>query len=111
MQRFWYNSPVKFFRIESHFEDVLNPQNVQSFGEIKPYTLEKGVIHRFLIPEYNNETDFFDNFTLYVVSGFIKKEIICDVFIALDKIKYITFLCYESISGYLQLNYGSTILY
>lgn len=111
MQRFWYNSPVKFFRIESDFEDVLNPQNVQSFGEIKPYTLEKGVIHRFLIPEYNNETDFFDNFTLYVVSGFIKKEIICDVFIALDKIKYITFLCSESISGYLQLNYGNTILY
>ena len=111
MQRFWYNSPVKFFRIESDFEDVLNPQNVQSFGEIKPYTLEKGVIHRFLIPEYNNETDFFDNFTLYVVSGFIKKEIICDVFIAEDKIKYITFLCSESISGYLQLNYGNTILY
>lgn len=111
MQRFWYNSPVKFFRVESDFEDVLNPQNVQSFGEIKPYTLEKGLIHRFLIPEYNNETDFFDNFTLYVVSGFIKKEIICDVFIAEDKIKYITFLCSESISGYLQLNYGNTILY
>ena len=111
MQRFWYNSPVKFFRIESDFEDVLNPQNVQSFGEIKPYTLEKGVLHRFLIPEYNNETDFFDNFKLYVVSGFIKKEIICDVFIAEDKIKYITFLCSESISGYLQLNYGNTILY
>ena len=111
MQRFWYNSPVKFFRIESDFEDVLNPQNVQSFGEIKPYTLEKGVIHRFLIPEYNNETDFFDNFKLYVVSGFIKKEIIIDVFIDEDKIKYITFLCSESLSGYLQINYGNTILY
>ena len=67
MQKFWYNSPVKFYRIDSDFDDVLNPQNVQSFGEIKPYILEKGVLHRFLIPEHNNETDFHSNFDLYVV--------------------------------------------
>ena len=111
MQKFWYNSPVKFYRIDSDFDDVLNPQNVQSFGEIKPYILEKGVLHRFLIPEHNNETDFHSNFDLYVVSGLKKTKILSDVGIIDSKIKYITFYCNQNISGFLQLQYGNDVLY
>lgn len=111
MQRFWYNCPVKFFRIESEFEDVLNPQNIQVFGESKPYTLEKGVLHRFLLPEYNNETDFSDNFTLYVNTTSGKVQIPCDVFIKEGKIKYITFISSQNLIGSLELFYYTTLVY
>ena len=111
MQKFWYNSPVKFFRFDSELNNVLDPQNVQDFGEIKPYTLEKGSIHRFLVPENNNDTAFTSGFELYVVSGFTKIKITSDVYILDGKIKYITFLCNYNLRGFMQLQRGNDVIY
>jgi len=102
MQTFWYNSPVKFLRVKSQFEDVLNPQNIQVFGNVEPYTLELGVLHRFLVPQINN--DIQDGlFSLFVVNGKIQTEIPCNVKLIDGKLKYITFKSDISIEGYLLL--------
>lgn len=104
MQKFWYNSTVKFFRSESQFYDVLNPQNVQFFGSVKPIILEVGAIQRFLFPDDNNTVNNSLDFYLYVVDEFGKQtQIPCDVKVVDSKVKYITFQCDESISGTLHL--------
>lgn len=56
MQKFWYHSPVRFYRTLEELEDMTNPQNTQYFGHVNtPYPLELNSYHRFLIPNFNNE--------------------------------------------------------
>lgn len=55
MQRFWYHSPVRFYKTQEELDDMTNPQNCQYFGSKNPYPLQKGLLHRFLIPNVDNE--------------------------------------------------------
>lgn len=104
MQKFWYNSTVKFFRVESEFNDPLNPQNIQFFGSIKPIILEVGAIQRFLFPNDNNTVVNSQEHYLYIVDEFGKRtQLPCDVNVVDGKAKYITFQSDEAISGTLQL--------
>ena len=67
MQKFWYHSPVRFYKYLSDLEDMTNPQNTQFFGAKNPYPIELGVYHRFLIPNFNNEV-VTTNLKLYLIN-------------------------------------------
>lgn len=62
MHKFWYHSPLRFYKTKEELSDMTNPQNCQFFGAKNPYPLEKGELHRFLIPKVDNETIGSSNF-------------------------------------------------
>lgn len=107
MQLFWYHSPVRFYRNLEELQDMTNPQNTQYFGEKSPYPLEKGVLHRFLIPNYQNEVSSND-LSLWIG----KTQIGCEFGISNGKLFRVTFVSDENISGNLEIKQGSeTIFY
>ena len=102
MHKFWYHSPVRFYRTLSELQDAKNPQNTQYFGEKNPYPLELGDFHRYLIPNYQNTVTSSD-LSIWVVNE--KKELkilgVCNI--EGGKLKYITFKSKISISGRLEI--------
>lgn len=62
MHKFWYHSPLRFYKTKEELSDMTNPQNCQFFGAKNPYPLEKGEIHRFLIPNIDNGVINSNNF-------------------------------------------------
>lgn len=62
MHKFWYHSPLRFYKTKEELSDMTNPQNCQFFGAKYPYPLEKGELHRFLIPNIDNEIINSNNF-------------------------------------------------
>lgn len=69
MHKFWYHSPVRFYKTKEELSDMTNPQNTQFFGAKNPYPLELGVYHRFLIPNFNNEISA-SELRLYLVNEY-----------------------------------------
>lgn len=106
MQRFWYHSPVRFYKTQAELEDMTNPQNCQYFGENNPYPLEKGVLHRFLIPNIDNEVD---STSLSLWLGNVKLP--CEFGISDGKLIRITLYSASFISGQLEIRQGSETIF
>ena len=101
MQKFWYHSPVRFYKNKEDLLDMTNPQNTQYFGSRNPYLLELSVFHRFLIPNIDNEV-FTTELELWIIG---KKEIQipCEFGISNGKLFRVTIISNESLSGELQI--------
>jgi len=97
MHKFWYHSPVRFYRTIEELEDMTNPQNAQYYGHVKPYPLEVNSYHRYLIPNYQNEISDQD-LSLYLV-GDDEVKIPCEFGISDSKLYRITFIYSEEIEG------------
>ena len=104
---FWYHSPVRFMRKLEDFHDMTNPQNTQYFGSRKPYPLEKGVKHRFLLPKYGNTISQAKH-ELYIVNDREKVLLESSLFVENGYLKYITFQSDIDISGRLEIIDSST---
>ncbi|MFP7656075.1 hypothetical protein [Chryseobacterium proteolyticum] len=110
MQKFWYHSPVRFYKTEEELSDMTNPQNTQFFGYKGSYPLELSVMHRFLIPNYQNEVSA-EELELWLV-GDEETLIACQFGIANGKLFRVTFICDEEIEGSFQIRTGAgEILY
>lgn len=112
MQRFWYHSPVRFYKTIEELEDMTNPQNTQYFGHVDaPYPLEVNSYHRFLIPNYQNEVES-EDLQLWLV-GDNEIRISCEFGIRDGKLVRITFISFEEIQGHFEIRIGSgeTIFY
>lgn len=97
MQKFWYHSPVRFYKTQEELDDMTNPQNCQYFGSKNPYPLQKGVLHRFLIPNYNNEVD--GDLEMWIGS----EKISCEFGISNNKLFRVTFYSASLKQGQLQI--------
>lgn len=108
MHQFWYHSPVRFYRTLGELQDMTNPQNTQYFGEKNPFQLEVNELHRYLIPNVNNEVPI-DEY--YVWCGDTKLISVCEIYGG--KLKYVTFKSKKEISGRLEIknDLGETIFY
>lgn len=106
MQRFWYHSPVRFYKTQAELEDMTNPQNCQYFGEHNPYPLEKDVLHRFLIPNIDNEVDS-TSLSMWLGSN----QIPCEFGISDGKLFRVTFISYEVLSGNFEIKQGDETIY
>lgn len=111
MQKFWYHSPVRFYKTKEELEDMTNPQNSQFFGSKNPYPLEASVFHRFLIPNYQNEVSTTD-LELWLVGG-DETRIACEFGFAENKLFRITFKCNDYIQGSfeIRLSTGEILFY
>lgn len=112
MHKFWYHSPVRFYRTLEELQDMTNPQNTGYFGEKKPYPLEFSYFHRFLVPNVDNSvTD--TNLQIYCVSGLEIHRIVSVCEIVDGKLKYVTFKSKKPISGRLEIrnSMGETLFY
>lgn len=107
MQKFWYHSPVRFYKTQEELDDMTNPQNCQYFGSKNPYPLQKGVLHRFLIPNYNNEVT--DDLKMYIGNSLIS----CEFGISDNKLVRVTFYSSSLNSGqlFIKKNDGSVVFY
>ena len=112
MHKFWYHSPVRFYRTLAELQDMTNPQNAQYFGENKPYPLEVNEFHRFIIPNYQNILSAGDYF-IYCVNEKEQYRIASLCEIVDDKLSYVTFLSKKNISGRLEIRNsdGETLFY
>lgn len=112
MQKFWYHSPVRFYKSLSDLEDMTNPQNTAYFGEKPAFPLEVNDVHRFLIPNYENEVPN-DNYFIYCVNDTEEYKIqsVCEI--VDGKLKYVTFGSDKNIKGRLEIRNeaGNTIFY
>lgn len=108
MHKFWYHSPVRFFKTLAEHEDKTNPQNSQYFGSVgNPYPLEVNKYHRFLIPNDNNTVPTPD-LELWV-SGV---RIPAHFTIVGDKLHYVTFVSLTEVSGRFEIkSEGVTLFY
>lgn len=111
MHLFWYHSPVRFYRNLADLEDMTNPQNTQYFGEFEPYPLEKDFLHRFLIPNFQNEITP-GELTLFVVNEKSETQINCDFGVVDNKLIRVSFKSEDFLYGNLQIRLdGDTIYY
>lgn len=90
MQKFWYHSPVRFYKTEDELLDMTNPQNTQFFGSKNPYPLEINQFHRFLIPNYQNEIET-EELELWLV-GDNEYQIPCEFGVNGGKLYRVTFI-------------------
>lgn len=98
MQKFWYHSPVRFYRTLEELEDMTNPQNTQYYGSPNnPYPLEINEYHRYLIPNYENEIGN-QELELWIV-GDDTIQIPCEFGFDEDKLFRVSFLYYLNITG------------
>lgn len=105
MQKFWYHSPVRFYRDVEDLFDMTNPQNTQYFGSKNPYPLEISTYHRYLIPNYQNEIPE-GELELWIVNG-NENKIPAEFGISEGKLFRVTFLSNEILSGQLQIRTSS----
>lgn len=107
MQKFWYHSPVRFYKSLDDLQDMTNPQNTQYFGTPdNPYPLEMGKYHRFLIPMYENEVSTDD---LELWCGNVQISAKFGVFSG--KLERVTFMHDDYLSGNLTIKSGDDILF
>lgn len=110
MHKFWYHSPLRFYKTKEELSDMTNPQNCQFFGAKNPYPLEKGEFHRFLIPHFNNEV-VTTNLKLFLVGDF-EQEIQSIMTIIDSKLCAVTFRCDDFIQGHFEIRDDfDTLLY
>lgn len=111
MQKFWYHSPVRFYRTLEELEDMTNPQNTQYYGHLEGYPLESSSYHRFLIPNYQNDVEN-DDLELFLV-GSDTNQIQCKFGVSDGKLFRVTFICYEEIEGRFEIRTktGKTLFY
>lgn len=110
MHKFWYHSPLRFYKTKEELSDMTNPQNCQFFGAKNPYPLEKGELHRFLIPNYNNEV-ITTNLKLFLV-GDTEQEIQSLMTVIDDKLCAVTFKGDDFIQGHFEIrNYTEPVFY
>ena len=88
---------------------MTNPQNCQFFGAKNPYPLEKGQLHRFLIPNYNNEV-ITTNLKLFLVGDF-EQEIQSLMTVIDSKLCAVTFRCDDFIQGHFEIRDDSDTLF
>jgi hypothetical protein len=105
MQKFWYHSLVRFYKTEEELLDMTNPQNTQFFGDKGSYPLELSVMHRFLIPNYQNEVSTTD-LELWLI-GDEETRIACEFGLAIGKLFRLTFICHDQIEGSFQIRTGT----
>ena len=105
MQRFWYHSPVRFYKTIEEIEDMTNPQNAQYFGGRNPYPLEMSVLHRFLIPNYQNEVTGND-LELWLDDT----QIPCEFGISNGKLFRVTFLFDNYIQGRFEIRKSNGVV-
>lgn len=110
MQKFWYHSPVRFYRTIEELEDMTNPQNTQYYGHEEPYPLEINRYHRFLIPNVDNDAS--GELKLFLI-GDEEVEIPCRFKIADGKLRRLTFFYNDEIRGHLEIRteVGETLFY
>lgn len=110
--KFWYHSPVRFYRTMEELEDMTNPQNTQYYGHKAPYPLEYSLHHRFLIPNYKNEVPN-EGLRLYLINGNSETIIPCEFGISQGKLFRVTLICFEEIQGYFEIRTetGLTLFY
>ncbi|MVW93640.1 hypothetical protein FCL53_16890 [Elizabethkingia meningoseptica] len=98
MQKFWYHSPVRFYRSLSDLEDMTNPQNTQYFGTRRPYPLEINEFHRFQIPDVENTVGT-SNLVLWIVND--RNEFVVPAQFGIDngRLRRITLKSFEWHSG------------
>ncbi|SHF18870.1 hypothetical protein [Chryseobacterium vrystaatense] len=102
MQKFWYHSPVRFYKTMEELEDMTNPQNTQFFGHKKPYPLEYDSYHRILIPNYENEVPEGAELLLWIVGE--EEEIVpCEFGTFENKLVRVTFICKEFLTGHFEI--------
>lgn len=102
MQRFWYHSPVRFYKSIEELEDMTNPQNTQYFGHVDaPYPLEVNSYHRFLIPNYQNEVET-EDLQLWLI-GDDEIQINCEFGIVDGKLVRVTFISFDEIQGHFEI--------
>lgn len=107
MQKFWYHSPVRFYRTIEELEDMTNPQNTQYFGDVRnPYPLEIGEYHRFLIPMIDNDVPS-DDLELWI--GDV--QISAKFHVVADKLERVTFMHGEYISGQFEIRRNDDVLF
>lgn len=110
MQRYWYHSPVRFYKTIEELEDMTNPQNTQYFGNVgNPYPLEINVHHRFLIPAFNNEINS-ENLELWLI-GDTENQIPCEFGIADGKLWRVSFINFEPIQGSFEIRDNGEPIY
>lgn len=111
MQKFWYHSPVRFYRTMEELEDMTNPQNAQYYGHKSPYPLEVNQYHRYLIPNYNNEVSD-ENLSLWLV-GDEEIQIAARFGISNGKLFRVSFISDEEIQGRFEIrnSNGVTLFY
>lgn len=111
MQKFWYHSPVRFYKNREDLFDMTNPQNTQFFGSKNPYPLEISAYHRYLIPNYQNEIPDID-LELWLVND-RETKIPCEFGISNGKLFRITFIFDQSIAGAFEIRTisGETLFY
>ena len=110
MHKFWYHSPLRFYKTKEELSDMTNPQNCQFFGAKNPYPLEKGELHRFIIPNVDNEV-ITTNLKLFLV-GDTEQEIQSLMTVIDDKLCAVTFKCDDFIQGHFEIrNYSEPIFY
>lgn len=110
MHKFWYHSPLRFYKTKEELSDMTNPQNCQFFGAKNPYPLEKGEFHRFLIPHFNNEV-VTTNLKLFLVGDF-EQEIQSLMTVIDSKLCAVTFRCDDFIQGHFEIRDDfDTLLY
>lgn len=107
MQKFWYHSPVRFYRTIEELEDMTNPQNTQYYGHVKPYPLEVNSYHRYLIPNYQNEVEDTD-LSLFLI-GDNAIQIPCEFGVSDGKLFRITFISSEEIQGHFEIRDSSGV--
>ncbi|MDV3536848.1 hypothetical protein CMU91_15115 [Elizabethkingia anophelis] len=102
MQKFWYHSPVRFYRSLSDLEDMTNPQNTQYFGTRRPYPLELNSYHRFQLPDVDNDV-LTTNLSLWLVNDRKEYNIPVKFGIENGKLRRLTFGYHENVSGRLEI--------
>ncbi|WP_150114786.1 hypothetical protein [Chryseobacterium sp. IHB B 17019] len=111
MQKFWYHSPVRFYKTKVELSDMTNPQNTQFFGNKNPYPLEINEYHRFLIPDYQNEIET-EELELWLV-GDNEYRIPCEFGINGGKLYRVTFIFDQWKQGNFEIrnSEGETLFY
>lgn len=91
---------------------MTNPQNTQYFGETPVYPLEVMQLHRFLIPNYDNEVPV-EEYFIFCVNSDGSHLISSTCEIVGGKLKYVTLGHTEAITGRLEIrnSAGETLFY
>lgn len=109
MHKFWYHSPVRFYKTKEELLDMTNPQNCQFFGSKNPYPLEIGENHRFLIPNVDNEI-VTSNLKLFLVGDF-EQEIQSLMTVIDGKLCAVTFKFDDFIQGHFEIRDDNNTLF
>lgn len=102
MHKFWYHSPVRFYKNEEDLMDMQNPQNTSYFGGAKFYPLEVRAWHRFLLPIYDSEIEK-EAYDLYLVNSTQRELISSSFYIKNGYLKNISFRSEQELEGRLEI--------